>query len=352
MTRAWILVGAISLLSAGCGSDRDRGIRGGADAGPVPGAWTTCERPASLACAEPLGDGYPLMIEGNTEGVPDEFGGASCGGGGDGVPDAAFQWTAPAAGPWTFSTHGTTSFDTVLYVRRDGCGAAEELGCNDDAGGGGRHSVVTVELEACETVTVVVDGFSADQHGPFQLRVSGVETNCSDGIDDDGDGSVDCDDIDCFGATCPGDDAWPADWVSRERRVLELANAHRASGFTCGGEEFPPAGPLEMDEIIQVAARLHSTDMGEQGYFDHDSLDGRTFSDRMTEAGFTGGYPWGENIAAGQATPEQVMQGWMASPGHCRNIMNAEFNVIGIGYANVPGSDPVHYWTQDFAGSH
>ena len=92
--------------------------------------------------------------------------------------------------------------------------------------------------------------------------------------------------------------------------------------------------------------------MGAQDYFEHTSLDGREFGDRMTEAGFMGAGPWGENIAAGSATPEAVVQGWMNSPGHCANIMNPQYRVIGIGYAFDDASTFGHYWTQDFAASH
>ena len=65
----------------------------------------------------------------------------------------------------------------------------------------------------------------------------------------------------------------------------------------------------------------------------------------MTRAG----YRWqrfGENIAAGQGRPEQVVAGWLASPGHCANIMAAEFADMGVGLRHRPASEPVVYWTQ------
>ncbi len=72
---------------------------------------------------------------------------------------------------------------------------------------------------------------------------------------------------------------------------------------------------------------------------------------RIAAAGYRAS-GWGENIAAGQSTPEEVVQGWMESPGHCRNIMNPEYRTIGIGYGVVPGSPYGTYWTQDFAAGH
>jgi uncharacterized protein YkwD len=74
----------------------------------------------------------------------------------------------------------------------------------------------------------------------------------------------------------------------------------------------------------------------------------------MTAAGYVG-RTWGENIAKGQQTPEQVVQGWMDSDGHCSNIMNAGFNLIGVGYFAGMGSNPRFnselYWTQNFGAS-
>lgn len=264
--------------------------------------------------------------------------------------DVALQFTAPEAGRYEISTEGSR-FDTVLSVRRD-CGGAE-IACNDDARPGmGTTSALTVELEACETVIIVVDGFSEGEAGDVVVRVSGRESACDDGMDNDGDGAADCMDVDCFSVECSGGDDWPAEYQAFEWRVLELTNERRAAGAMCAMDAFGPAPPLEMDALIREAARGHSLDMGQQAYFEHDSLDGRTFADRMSATGFMGASPWGENIAAGQSSPEEVVQGWMESPGHCRNIMNPAYRTIGIGYAVVPGSPYGQYWTQDFAASH
>jgi uncharacterized protein YkwD len=63
------------------------------------------------------------------------------------------------------------------------------------------------------------------------------------------------------------------------------------------------------------------------------------------------GYPYStaaENVAAGYATPADVMTGWMGSEGHRKNILNADFTEIGIGYVYNPGDTTnafYHYWT-------
>jgi uncharacterized protein YkwD len=136
-----------------------------------------------------------------------------------------------------------------------------------------------------------------------------------------------------------------------EVEVLGIVNAHRAAGAVCGTTTFGPAPALVLDLRLRDAARLHSIDMATQNYFSHTSLDGRTFSQRISATSFNGAKPWAENIAAGYASPAAMMSGLMASPGHCSNIMNPAYRAIGIGYAFGPGSTYGHYWTQDFAAS-
>jgi uncharacterized protein YkwD len=134
-----------------------------------------------------------------------------------------------------------------------------------------------------------------------------------------------------------------------EQEVLTLTNIRRAQGATCGGQYFPPATPLSTNAALQSAAELHSRDMGERNYFDHTSLDGRSPGDRIRATGFSA-RTWGENIYGGATSPAQAVDGWMASPGHCRNIMDPHFRYLGVGYANVQGSRLSSYWTQDFGG--
>lgn len=150
------------------------------------------------------------------------------------------------------------------------------------------------------------------------------------------------------GTTCSGDFCeWPADWVEMEREVLAQVNEVRRAGATCAGVLYPAVGELVWNENLAQAARAHSMDMGEQGYFSHDSLDGRSPWERMREAAFHGS-PVAENIAAGSGTAAAVVQNWMNSPGHCRNILSNRATALGVGYAYVPASPYGHYWTQAF----
>lgn len=135
-----------------------------------------------------------------------------------------------------------------------------------------------------------------------------------------------------------------------EDQVLTLVNQYRSVGAVCGSTPYPPTAPLLMNGQLRLAARGHSQDMAANSYFSHTSLDGRTFNQRITAAGYSGS-PLGENIAAGYPTPQAVVAGWMASPGHCSNIMSGSYRSIGVGYAFLAGSAYGHYWTQDFGGS-
>lgn len=131
-----------------------------------------------------------------------------------------------------------------------------------------------------------------------------------------------------------------------EQRVLDLTNQARATARTCGTTSYPAAAPLTWNASLAAAARGHAADMAAKDYFSHTSQDGRTFDVRITNAGYTGYRAIGENIAAGQPTPEEVVAGWIKSPGHCANLMNASFKELGVGVGN--GGSYGIYWDQDF----
>lgn len=150
------------------------------------------------------------------------------------------------------------------------------------------------------------------------------------------------------GSGCPDDGSgYDSDAQKLECEVLTLVNQVRSQGATCGGQAMPAVGALKMNAPLRTAARKHAIDMATHDYFDHDSQDGTTAFERMEQAG----YSWraaGENIAAGSATAQGVMDQWMNSPGHCSNIMSGDFVDIGIGYRSEQGSTYQHYWVQDF----
>jgi uncharacterized protein YkwD len=130
-------------------------------------------------------------------------------------------------------------------------------------------------------------------------------------------------------------------------RVLELANEARSRSRRCGSREFPPVPPLRLESHLTSAAREHAQDMARHNMLEHTGSDGSRPDERVTRAG----YKWratGENIASGPTTPEEVMQGWLASPGHCENIMSPRFTEMGIAWVVDPKSQSGVYWAQAF----
>jgi uncharacterized protein YkwD len=98
---------------------------------------------------------------------------------------------------------------------------------------------------------------------------------------------------------------------------------------------------LSVDSRLAAAAQGHASDMARNGYFEHESQDGRDFVDREKAKGYPS--PGGENIAQGQGSAAEVVADWMHSPGHRRNILNCSFTDIGVGYDSHDD-----YWVQDF----
>lgn len=130
-------------------------------------------------------------------------------------------------------------------------------------------------------------------------------------------------------------------------QVLALTNEARAHARRCGTRQFEAAPPLRANARLEKAAAAHAQDMAQHQYVDHAGRDGSTFSQRITRTG----YAWrsvGENVAAGQRSAQEVVQDWLASPGHCANIMNDEFTEMGVAFSVQMRSKDVVYWAQEF----
>jgi uncharacterized protein YkwD len=143
-----------------------------------------------------------------------------------------------------------------------------------------------------------------------------------------------------FNLHCEAQADWDPAWAQFEADVLAIVNARRAEGATCGSDSFAPAGPMVAEAQLRCAARLHSQDMFARMFFDHTNPDDESPWDRVDKTDYDG-FASGENIAWGQPDPASVMDAWMNSDGHCRNIMNPDNNELGVGY-HGEGS----YWTQ------
>lgn len=119
---------------------------------------------------------------------------------------------------------------------------------------------------------------------------------------------------------------------SETARVLQLVNRARTN-HGCA--------PLKSDSRLVAAAQGHSSDMSRRDYFSHDTPEGVAFDERIRAAGYP--QPGAENIAMGQRSADEVMEAWMHSDGHRRNILNCHLRAIGVGL-DTDG----WYWTQDF----
>jgi uncharacterized protein YkwD len=129
-------------------------------------------------------------------------------------------------------------------------------------------------------------------------------------------------------------------------RVVELVNAARSKGRKCGSEQFAAASALSVSKQLNEAAAGHARDMARKKFFEHRGSDGRQPKDRVLRAGYVPRLT-GENIALGPESAEEVVAGWLASPGHCANIMDSRFHDIGVGLATGRKRGQI-YWVQTF----
>lgn len=123
-----------------------------------------------------------------------------------------------------------------------------------------------------------------------------------------------------------------------EQRVLELINQERAKhGLS----------PVRYNGTLDNAAEKHAAHMAIVGKMAHDGIGDGDPGERIRAEGFR--KSWGENVATGQTSPEQVVREWMNSPTHRRNILDPNFQQMGVGY--VTASNGRSYWAQEFGAA-
>ncbi|WP_299007170.1 CAP domain-containing protein [uncultured Shewanella sp.] len=132
------------------------------------------------------------------------------------------------------------------------------------------------------------------------------------------------------------------------KTVLALINEKRKQAQMCGNELYGPVDELTWSGLLTSAAQSHSNNMANYDFFSHTGLDGSTIGTRVTDQGYTWSYV-AENIAAGQSTVESVVNGWMASAGHCKNIMSENVTEMGLACSANSDASYHYYWTQVFA---
>ncbi|MBN2526775.1 MAG: CAP domain-containing protein [Deltaproteobacteria bacterium] len=165
-------------------------------------------------------------------------------------------------------------------------------------------------------------------------------TACDD--NDDGDGGANVETVPVT-EYCKAAENWNTDNAAKEQALIDLVNAQRAKGATCGNKgSFSASAPLTRHTGLDCAARVHTKDMADRDFFDHTNPDGQGPGERMKAAGVES-FGWGENIAAGNGEAQGTFDQWMSSDGHCANFMNPNFTHIGMGY--YEGGDWNHLWT-------
>jgi uncharacterized protein YkwD len=133
-----------------------------------------------------------------------------------------------------------------------------------------------------------------------------------------------------------------------ETRALELVNQVRARGTHCGEHSLAPAPPLRLSGTLGGVAFGHAADMAQHNYFEHEDLAGHTPADRVRATGYREKLV-GENIAYGPKSTDEVVQGWLDSPGHCENIMDQRFVEVGIAAASGQVGRRGLYWVMELA---
>jgi uncharacterized protein YkwD len=126
--------------------------------------------------------------------------------------------------------------------------------------------------------------------------------------------------------------------IADEVRVVELVNEQRAA------HGLPP---MAINDTLGAAAQGYAEYMAGANFFAHKGLDGSTLVSRAEAAGYRAWSFLGENLAAGQPTPERVVDAWMKSPTHRANVLSSEGVEIGIGKAHNANSKYRVYWTME-----
>jgi uncharacterized protein YkwD len=146
--------------------------------------------------------------------------------------------------------------------------------------------------------------------------------------------------------------AWPrSEYFARQTAGIADVHAVREAmlAIVNAARIVEGSPPLVLDPQLNTAAQAHAQDMLARTYYSHESPEGSLPRRRVTAAGVSSDLI-GENLAAGQTSVENVMEAWLHSSDHRRNILDPRFTHLGVGIA--VGSYEHKYkvmWVQDFA---
>ena len=234
------------------------------------------------------------------------------------------------------------------------------FGCN----GSGDGDSTTFVPDDGNTEGALVPAVEVDSDGVVTITTTAEEEGQeeADTLTGDTDGSADSstsDDQDVADTPEPEEDCVPAmvdvdlsdqqkrdleDWANFNCEAQGIINNFRTRPGKCGDTELPAVEPVEFDPELGRAAMVHSADMAQWNFLSHTGSDGSSFADRVTRTGFEG-QPANENVAAGYQTVEDVVDAWIGSPGHCRNLRNDALTHFGFAVAANDTADYFRYWT-------
>jgi uncharacterized protein YkwD len=118
--------------------------------------------------------------------------------------------------------------------------------------------------------------------------------------------------------------------------ALRQINALRARAESCGAMALPAAGALRWNVRLAASAQAYAEELAQRDTLSHQGLRASTLRERLFQAGYRMRQS-GENLAAGPETLEQALAQWMASPGHCDNLMFKDFQDMGLACVAAPG---------------
>jgi uncharacterized protein YkwD len=145
-------------------------------------------------------------------------------------------------------------------------------------------------------------------------------------------------------ATAPASAACPPPDLDA---ALAAANQLRAAGAMCGSRgAFAPAAPLRSHASLQQMAERHASWLAARGELAHTGEGGANLARRAQGAGYAFSRV-SENLGLGQADAPAALQAWLASAGHCANLLDAQVSEAGLACAPTAAGRPL--WVMVFA---
>ncbi len=253
------------------------------------------------------------------------------------------------------AAHGTTLTDTIRAVRAQGC--RDHAGTRDPLRAVGGLSEAALDVSHGMSLTAAIAASGYREQESTLLHVSGDASALQRALSGPLCGTVTDGHFRDVGTAQRGHETWlvfavPFEPPSADSEVvgadlLQRINLARSHSRRCGTRPFDAAPPLTEEPRLRAAAQAHARDMLEHNYFAHEGHDGSSPAQRVGSTGYR--YRLiGENIASGATTAQEAVDGWIASPGHCENLMDPRFTQSGVAYAASRYGAPRILWVQDF----